>query len=597
MRWVSAVWRVLEANQAARRANEERSQRSRSRPVSFLSGDGSASTHYDPRRASLSPLPSSLPAIASPRTPAMTTDDQVITTSAGFAAPIVQRGSRRLAVGGLERVRSLRRVASEADLSDSAGTPSDLYRLSAADISSVPLTVGAARATNITRDFTFAGGIAPPRLDSPPPGYRSPNNDEFAARSSIYYTPQLGPSSTESLSDPSIALLSSSGSAYTAVPAPPYTSTSSMHTARQSSPALDILTSDILGVPSVSRQRSNMPGAYEYEDDASIGPSISERVAMHRNSVPAVAVTGPSPTSAVRNADSTIAVESFATARALSTSTSTLEPIYTATSRLGSPFETASERASRLSNLRQSTVEGSEASYDTAPPSPPSKYKTASLAPSIIDSEVTSAGPIRYQLHDPPVPSAYETAAGPSEKMQREAEYDGDDPTSSTSTRPLLTSSALSNATASASLYRTAPPKSASSFTTVPPIPITRSVTASEYQSWRSDDLERDDGTHVSEMTDLGLLADLERHSSSGSDVTRKDDRASVPPYSAAQNRSIPGSETLRTVYGTVGEQTWYETARTSTYITAPTWHTQSTYMTTAGGTQEYATRTTSASS
>lgn len=49
-----------------------------------------------------------------------TSDDAVIATAGGFTAPLSELGSRRLATGAVERVRSLRRVASDTDVREQA---------------------------------------------------------------------------------------------------------------------------------------------------------------------------------------------------------------------------------------------------------------------------------------------------------------------------------------------------------------------------------------------------------------------------------------------------------------------------------------------
>ena len=114
-------------------------------------GGGSSSTHITHQRNGQAPSPH----------PGVVSDDAVITTSAGLAAPLIQRGSRRLAPS-----RSLRRVASEADLTDIATQPATTEE----DVLS-PVT---ARTRPVSRDFTFAGGIPPPSLTCPPPSYTSP---------------------------------------------------------------------------------------------------------------------------------------------------------------------------------------------------------------------------------------------------------------------------------------------------------------------------------------------------------------------------------------------------------------------------------------
>ncbi|KAK6906657.1 hypothetical protein I203_100644 [Kwoniella mangroviensis CBS 8507] len=170
VRWVNAIWTVLERTRAAPSASL-RANRSSSDHGS--EAGGSASTHFTPTEGSQtvpsSPLPSSTGSH-----PLYTTDDAVIETSGGLHAPIVQRGSRKLAAGGLERTRSLRRVTSEADLKEVSAPPlpeKDIplspRTTTGAGIQDVPLTAENAERP-LSRDFTFAHGIKPPTLFSAP---------------------------------------------------------------------------------------------------------------------------------------------------------------------------------------------------------------------------------------------------------------------------------------------------------------------------------------------------------------------------------------------------------------------------------------------
>lgn len=86
-------------------------------------GDGSASTHFNAENYQPHPSP-----LGNLNPPLYTTDDAVIETSGGLHAPIVRKDSRKLAAQGLERVRSLRRVASEADLKECANDLSSAER-------------------------------------------------------------------------------------------------------------------------------------------------------------------------------------------------------------------------------------------------------------------------------------------------------------------------------------------------------------------------------------------------------------------------------------------------------------------------------------
>lgn len=86
-------------------------------------GDGSASTQFSAEDYQPHPSP-----LGNLNPPLYTTDDAVIETSGGLHAPIVRKDSRKLAAQGLEKVRSLRRVASEADLKERASDLSSAER-------------------------------------------------------------------------------------------------------------------------------------------------------------------------------------------------------------------------------------------------------------------------------------------------------------------------------------------------------------------------------------------------------------------------------------------------------------------------------------
>ncbi|WVQ70693.1 hypothetical protein IAR50_000215 [Cryptococcus sp. DSM 104548] len=155
VRWVNAIWTVLELPRAPT-LDRDMSLRANRSSSDHASETGSSSTHFAADRPHPSPHNSATHGL-------YTTDDAVIETSGGLHAPIVQRGSRKLAAPGLERVRSLRRIASEADLRDSANvTPPMPVSASAHDL---PLTAANAQKP-ITRDFAFARGIKPPAVPS-----------------------------------------------------------------------------------------------------------------------------------------------------------------------------------------------------------------------------------------------------------------------------------------------------------------------------------------------------------------------------------------------------------------------------------------------
>jgi hypothetical protein len=86
----------------------------------------------------------------------------------------------------------------------------------------------------------------------------------------------------------------------------------------------------------------------------------------------------------------------------------------------------------------------------------------------------------------------------------------------------------------------------------------------------------------------------LERQSSSGSTrSTTLQPRRRVPStrqstrYTTADGSSLAWGTAVTSKYATGAEGTIYETAQESTYTAAPSYHTRSTYMTTATGTQE----------
>lgn len=153
VRWVNAIWNVLDTCRAApRRAPSIHSGVSRS--------SGSASTRFETTQA-----PASGQILPTQRMPRESSDDSFVLTAAGNMASLLSRDSHRLAAG-VQRNRSLRRVASDADLREASisSSPSFLTREAATSRGSPP------------RDFHFAHGIAPPPLLSPeissPPSFR-----------------------------------------------------------------------------------------------------------------------------------------------------------------------------------------------------------------------------------------------------------------------------------------------------------------------------------------------------------------------------------------------------------------------------------------
>lgn len=556
----------------------------------------------------------------------MASDDQVIVTAAGNVAPIVQRGSRRLAAGGPHRTQSLRRVASEADLSE-AGVPSEDNRLSEPDHETGPLTVNAARSQETSRDFTFARGISPPQIASPPPGYLSPSTERSAFATAMsnmgseYRTPQtvsipLGTPASTARPFSTPQTLHTAPPSTIAGTAQPFSSAQSMHTAPVGTPtttAQDFASSMSMHTAQpftpMSTARAFSPSGSMHTAPQSTAaksargwtsPTTYEMAESHtpseRTAMPTFAVSGRSPSSSAATAIPGSSTAAVGTARTGTQYSTARDSAYsTASGGLMSPFDTADDRASRVSTHSS----GSLSTYDTAPPPVPSRdsrYDTASLAPSSPRSSTshgstpTASSPRKWQLQDAPVPSmpsAYESAPPPTEYDT--APYPSEK--SRYSTAPTVAGSYLTARPATTpqqseqtlSAFKTASAKSPSEYSTAPPPPVSKSasIAPSEGLSWRSDVQEAaETATRVSDTTDLGLIADLERNSSSGSSHSLPRGRTQ---YETAQAWS--------TLYGTAPEGTTYGTARETVYQTAngslPSWYTQSTYMTTAQGTQE----------
>ncbi|WVF67946.1 hypothetical protein IAT40_002708 [Kwoniella sp. CBS 6097] len=251
VRWVNAIWTVLERTRVAPSASL-RANRSSSDHGS--EAGGSASTHFTPAEGH-QPLPS--PNMSGSH-PLYTTDDAVIETSGGLHAPIIQRGSRRLAAGGLERTRSLRRVASEADLTESTSAPplpeKDVPSSSTTTaIQDIPLTAQTAERP-LSRDFTFAHGIKPPTLMS----------ETFFSPSEGLSTFQTPSTNYQSLAESSQQFSAAPSSCATATPGPssqPLESPSGYTTARSEIAPTPATTAQPLSVMSAHTVPSNSQSA------------------------------------------------------------------------------------------------------------------------------------------------------------------------------------------------------------------------------------------------------------------------------------------------------------------------------------------------
>lgn len=500
--------------------------------VSRSEGGGSASTQYTPLAGGPTSGSSEAP-VQAPSHPLYTTDDQVVLTSGGFAAPLTHRESRRLAAGGPERRQSLRRVASEADLSESAhvSAPSP-DRRSVPDVLDIPLTTSIARSRPGSRDFTFAGGIAPPPIvTSPPPEYSSP------VRSRPLDTiPESGSQTMATAAE----ILSSTGpvSSYRT----PLDTSSVYHT-------VGVLSETATSIPAASTMGRPIPQVQITEASPSGSLESSEALQV-RSTIYTMANEPIESRLAIAPRSTDGSHYSTAEQTAYSTAMTEQEGSF---NTFGAPDDT-----------RYTTVRDSGSSYHSAPPPVPSKYATAS------ESSEREA-PIRYQLHDPEV--KWGTAS-----QGKTSSISGDGtfltprpPTSRMTTADTRMSSAFRTAkssTSRSSAYESAPP---------PPISRSSSGSGTEKLSYRSDIQDRaETATHISEpVSDVGLLADLERRSSFGSMAPVK----SRTYYTANQTVG-----TGRTPLGTADQNTMYDTARDSAYTTAQSYATPAT---TAQGTQE----------
>lgn len=515
--------------------------------------DGSASTHHLVRspantpQSILSPLPAGSPL------PQYITDDAVITTSGGLAAPLVHRGSRRLAAGHAGRTRSLRRTASEADLRETLAEaeeppPSASQRYTMYDDApDVPLTIDAARTRRSSRDFTFARGtVAAPALDpssslSPPPTYA-------AASSNIA---DLGADTGDAAGQGWTEADNQRGSIRGTAPGP-----STPTASGRLSPAVSANT---FGVRASAHDSTSGRSPATETERQSNGSSSATYLTPQQRSVPSVVVSTVSPqrgavpsvygvrSTASRASVYTLAPEATAfevmtttqtlaqdprSGAGLHLSTSTTHTAATAAAgTLGSPFVLADSRS----------VRESVASFPTAPAptttARDSRYSTVSSGSSVTASLETAR---RYTLYDAPVPSV---------------------PAAS---------------------------ESASEYETVPPPPISRTQSSRSYDSNVQERSElgaedRSDAiTHVSDPeADDEYLSELERRSTVGSNGTRASRRTTMAA-AAARVSAEAATTAWATAYGSLSGGGYDSVAgMDSVYGTAPPWRSMSSaYMT-----------------
>jgi hypothetical protein len=408
-------------------------------------------------------------------------------------------------------------------------------RRSAPDLLDLPLTTDIARSRPGSRDFTFAGGIAPPPLVSPPPEYTSPTR-------ALHSIPESMSQSMATAAE--ILSMDASGERYDT----PFDQSTIGGPSSYFTP----------GVHSEARSTYYTPGeqrsttiAYTARDGTYDGGSAY-------GTVPQVQITQAS---ASHSADSDQYRQSTTT---YNLGNEPFDRLGTSPQSVrGSQYTTARETVYTTPGTHpdnaSSIFRDSVSSYQSAPPPVPSKYATAS-------ERSGRSEPIRYQLHDPDVQwgtasqgrsgvsdSGYQTARPPTTRMG----------TAEDGTMSYAYRSAMSTASPRSTGYETAPPP-----------PISRSSIGSEKLSFRSDEQEQaETGTYISEPeSDVGLLADLDRRSSNGSVIPIK----TRSYHTAAQSG--------RTPLGTAQENTMYLTARDTAYSTAVSTLAE---VATARGTQE----------
>jgi hypothetical protein len=545
VRWVNAIWTALERTRGrpASRAPSVRSERPLSQ-ITRSDAGGSASTQYTPYAGG--PTSQNAGSIYQPHRAIYATDDQVVVTSGGFVTPLTQRGSRRLAAGGLERNRSLRRVASEADLSEDALIlASTQERRSAPDLLELPLTLEIARSRPGSRDFTFAGGVAPPPLMiSPPPEYFSPTTR------TLQTIPESMSQSMATAAE--ILSMDAAGERYET----PFEQSTSGAVSTYFTPAGQ---SDTRSTYHTAGQQDSTTIAYTARETAYDDGSVY-------GNVPQVQITQAS---ASHSADSDEYRQSTITYGLGNNAFDNLGnssrsvPASQYTTARETVYSTAGTHLDNTSSVLRDSV----SSYHSAPPPVPSKYGTAS-------ERSGRSEPIRYQLHDPDVQWA---TASPGRSGVSDSGYQ----TARPPTTRMGTAEEGMMSYACQSAMSTASPRS-TGYETAPPPPISRSSVRSEKLSFRSDDQERaETGTYISEPeSDVGLLADLERRSSYGSVAPMGRSTKSKSYFTAVQWKSESG----RTPLGTAPENTLYLTARESAYTTAPSSFAE---VATARGTQE----------
>ena len=535
MRWVHTVWSVLEQSNTRSGADRPYSldvNRAGS-TFSISDAEGSIANPHkpgprntaQPSGARLSPL-----ALWGPSRPLFTTDDAVIETTGGLAAPLVQRGSRRLAIPGLDRARSLRRISSEGDLAGEAKIPRK--SASTTDILDIPLTAQAARTRLMSRDFIFARGILPPRLStpSPPPTYKAqPSSNQSMTGTRV--SPQIR-SIPPYPSTESIGTTVRPGLIDT--PAPQMTPTDIGRLLSSSESAALLITPVLpaaewrLRTPDI-RHASDVVGERQAQGLEPRGQHMEDR------GPPRAEEEGLGGIYDITELQETVVTG----ARSLS---------YRTAAEL---VEAATESEQQKARTPISSAQDSESLYASAfPPvsSQESQYDTASLVMSTRDPHL-----IRYQLYDAAVPSfseMTEDGASSAEYSRFKLDRYG----------PLLHSPASSE------------------YSTAPPPPMSRSTSPSSLSFHTGLHYQAETATYISNRDiEDDLIADLERRSTSSSEeslvlrrmpLSKSDYQTAVTHLSSDQLSSpIQLNASL--------QNTLYETARETVYDTVPSWHTQ----------------------
>ncbi|KAL1409582.1 hypothetical protein Q8F55_003573 [Vanrija albida] len=435
VRWVKAIWAALENSRSnARPTPSVYSRLSRSSHDS-----GSQSTRYSAVQVARE-----------------TTDDAVISTAGGLAAPLASRGSRRLAASPLARARSLRKVASESDLTDVSSQSGDTPLPASSRASSRnpsakwknPQSFGTA--AELLAPSGEATALGSDIFSPPQPPFHTPSTAP-----QTFYSPAL--TGTRSLLSP--ATFHSAGVSPASEPLSfqtPATAPTSFGTPAAASTA-PLVTSPQVTLASVASPLPSSESRAAFSTATSNTPHTAPSQ-ISPSSVPGI--LSPAPT-----AQATAAAPSEAVSPTPASQTVLFPPTYTTTTTqtsrpptpkaaslvTGTPRSAASGFTLRTALQNVAPPSESDAALPAVMPSPATALSTEqSSLPLSSGSSTATRGethapePTRYQLYDPPVPPS------PSKASTRAPSSIGTRPESVVRTDATRDAPAVSSASSSA---------------------------------------------------------------------------------------------------------------------------------------------------